>query len=310
MDLLSGILSIMKMSGTLYFRTSFTAPWGVDVPPHQNVIRFHYVHRGRCFARLDDGGKALCLEQGDLVLITRGAQHILSDPEDARVSTLDTVVEDAGFTGRGALVVGDPENGHETQLICGHFAFDPDARHVLLDSLPTFVHVKEYGEASPDWLDSSLNMIGSEVGREKFGGDLIALKLSEIICAQAIRHYVENEGKARPGLAGFTDTHIRTALVALHENPGNSWSVEGLARIAGMSRTAFSNRFNELIGTSPMNYLIDWRMQLARQLLTDTEQPIIDIAMKTGYQSEAAFGRVFKKHFDMPPAGFRRSATT
>jgi len=135
----------------------------------------------------------------------------------------------------------------------------------------------------------------------------IALKLSEIIFTQVIRHYIETEGKSLPGLAGFADSQIRTALIALHNEPAFAWSVNDLAKVAGMSRTAFSNRFNELIGNSPLSYLMDWRMQIARQMLIDTEFPIIDIAHKTGYQSEAAFGRVFKRHFDIPPAGYRRS---
>ncbi len=309
MDLLSGILSVMKMSGSLYFRTSFTSPWGVQVPSHQNVSRFHYVHRGRCYLRLENQSDALFLEQGDLVIITRGASHVISEPQDAVISSLETVVEESGFDGRGALMVGSPENGHETQLICGHFAFDPGVRHVLLDSLPDYVHVKDYGKASPDWLDNTLKMIGSELGHDKLGGDHIAVKLSEIIFTQAIRHYIENDGKSRMGLAGFADDHIRKVLVALHERPGDAWSVEKLAKIAGMSRTAFSNRFTELIGKTPLNYLIDWRMQIARQMLIDTDYPIIDIALKTGYQSEAAFGRIFKRYFNMPPAGFRRNWT-
>lgn len=307
MDLLSGILNVMKMSGSVYFRTSFTSPWGVEVPPHQNVSRFHYVHRGRCYVRVDNQDSTVFLEQGDLIIITRGASHILSEPQDAVISSLDTIVEDAGFTGRGALLVGDPETGHETQLICGHFAFDSGTKHVLLDSLPDYVHVKDYGRASPDWLDNTLKMIGSELGHDKMGGDLIALKLSEIIFTQAIRYYIENDGKSQTGLAGFTDSNIRAALIALHERPGDAWSVDDMAKIAGMSRTAFSNRFNELIGNTPLNYLMDWRMLIARQMLIDTEYPIIDIAMKAGYQSEAAFGRIFKRYFDMPPAGFRRN---
>lgn len=83
--------------------------------------------------------------------------------------------------------------------------------------------------------------------------------------------------------------------------------MESLAKIAGLSRTAFSNRFNELIANTPLNYLTAWRMQLARQLLIDTDIPIIEVAARSGYQSEASFGRVFKRHFDLPPAGFRRS---
>jgi len=231
MDLLSSILSVMKMSGSLYFRTSFTSPWGVAVPSHQNVSRFHYVHRGRCYAQLDNQEAPVALAQGDLIIITRGAPHRLCEPADAPITALDTIVEDAGFNGRGALIVGDPESGHETQLICGHFAFDPGAKHVLLESLPDYIHVRDYAKPSPNWLDSSLHMIGSELGHGKMGGDLIALRLSEIIFTQAIRHYIENDGKTRHGLAGFADPNISMVLNAMHSRPADGWSVEELARV-------------------------------------------------------------------------------
>ena len=307
MDLLSDILNVMQLTGTLYFRTSFTSPWGVEVPPFEKVARFHYVHRGRCFARVEGHSEAICLERGDLVIIAHGARHTLSDPEKVEAKTVDQVVEDSGFSGRGALVFGGADGGHETQLICGHFAFDKVASHVLLDALPPHVHIKDYGKISPDWLDDTLKIIGAEVGGERLGSDLIVLKLTEIIFTQAIRCYLSGEGKNRRGLAGFADTRIRQALEAMHRNPAKRWSVQSLATVAGLSRTKFAYRFNELIGNTPLNYLTAWRMQLARHLLTDPSIPIIEVAERSGYQSEASFGRVFKRHFGVPPAGFRRS---
>ena len=307
MDLLSDILSLMKLSGTLYFRTSFTSPWGLEVPAFQSVSRFHYVHRGRCFAHVEGESEAVLLEQGDLIIITHGARHSLSDPLDVEAKTVDQVVEESGFTGHGALVFGDAAAGHETQLICGHFAFDPGAGHVLLDALPRCIHIKDYGKVSPGWLDDTLKIIAAEAGRDQLGGDLIALKVSEIIFTQAIRHYLAREGRNRQGLAGFADTQIRQALEAIHQEPAKTWTVESLAKVAGMSRTAFSNKFSALITHTPLNYLTSWRMPLARQLLADTDVPIIEVAARSGYQSEASFGRVFKRHFDLPPAGYRRS---
>lgn len=306
MDLLSDILNVMQLSGTLYFRTSFTAPWGLQVPQFENVARFHYVHRGRCYAHIDGQEAPVALEQGDLVIVTRGAPHILSDPVDAQVQSVDQVVQNSGFTGRGALVFGDPGSGHETQLICGHFAFDPGARHILLDALPAYLQIKDYGKSTPDWLDDTLKIIGGEAGNDGLGSDLIALKLSEIIFTQAIRKYLATDGRTRTGLAGFADAQICRALEAIHSEPSKPWTVESLARIAGLSRTSFSNRFNDLLSHTPLNYLTDWRMQIARRLLIDSELPIIDVAERSGYSSEASFGRVFKRHFDVPPASFRR----
>lgn len=311
MDLLSDILNLMKLSGTLYFRTAFTAPWGVDVPAYENVARFHYAHRGRCYVRVDGAASPVALEQGDLIIVPHGARHMLSDPVMETAPDVDTVVAESGFTGRGALVWGNPDGGHETQLICGHFAFDPGARHRLIEALPPAIHLSDYNRAAPDWLDSTLRIIGAEAGQgagpENMGGDLIALRLSEIIFTQAIRLFLQTDGANYPGLAGFADAHVGRALEAMHADPAAGWTVEGLAQVAGMSRTAFATRFGETVATPPLAYLTDWRMQLARRLLLESDLPIIDVAERTGYTSEASFGRVFKKHFDMPPAGYRRT---
>ena len=307
MDLLSDILKLMRLSGTLYFRTAFTSPWGVEVPAFENVARFHYVHRGRCFVTIDGQHSKICLEQGDLIVIMYGAGHILSDPAEVECRTVDQVVEQSGFTGKGALVYGQDGGGHETQLICGHFAFDGRASHILIDTLPAFIHIRDYGRISPGWLNETLNIIGSEVGHHQFGSDLIALKLSEIIFTQVVRHYLAHEGRNRRGFAGFADLQIRQALEAIHSDPANTWTVESLAKVAGMSRTAFANKFTDLVDNTPLNYLTAWRMQLARHMLTDSDLPIIEVATRSGYQSEASFGRVFKHHFDVPPAGYRRS---
>ena len=153
---------------------------------------------------------------------------------------------------------------------------------MLVDALPRYIHIKDYGKVSPGWLDGTLKVIGAEAGGDQLGSDLIALKLSEIIFTQAIRHYLEDEGKNQKGLAGFADPHIRQALEAIHQNPATPWTVERLAREAGLSRTAFSNRFNELTTYTPLNYLTSWRMQLARQLLADSDLPIINVAAQAG----------------------------
>ena len=129
MDLLSSVLAQMKLQGTLYFRTAFSPPWGVRVPAFENVARFHYVHRGRCWLEIAGIEAPLLLEQGDLVLVTRGAEHVLADSRSASVKTVDEVVAESGFTGEGALVYGTQGQGHDTQLVCGHFAFDRDASH-------------------------------------------------------------------------------------------------------------------------------------------------------------------------------------
>lgn len=311
MDLLSDILARLKLTGTLYFRTSFTSPWSVRVPEFENVSRFHFAHKGRCLVRVAESTEPVLLEQGDLIIITRGAGHTLfcDIATENEAMMLDRIVEESGFTGNGTLVYGEIGSSHETQLVCGHFAFDEYATHPIIDALPSFIHIRNYGEASGSWMENTLRVIGSEAGYERMGSDLIALKLSEILFAQALRTYIESEGQQNPVFAGFSDPRIAKALKAIHGQPSNNWTLEKLAKIAGMSRTSFSTTFANCMMASPLNYITQWRMQLARQQLLETHDSMIAIAETAGYQSEAAFGRVFKKHFLVAPATYRRQHT-
>ncbi len=308
MDLLSDILVHLKLKGTLYFRTSFTSPWSVRVPVYKNVARFHYVHQGRCLIRIEGQAAPVPMEQGDLIIITRGAAHnIYSDHADEHpVAALDQVIEESGFTGHGTLVFGEFGSNHETQLVCGHFAFDQDAAHPIIDALPSHIQIRNYGDASGTWLENTLRVIGAEAGRENLGSDLISLKLSEIVFTQALRSYLESAENTNPALAGYADKRITRALIAIHSDPAHGWTLEKLASIAGMSRTSFTTTFTRYMSLSPLVYLTQWRMELARQNLLDTNNPMIEIAAQSGYQSEAAFGRAFKKHYQTAPATYRR----
>ena len=309
MDLLSDILSRMQLSGTLYFRTSFTSPWSIQVPSFENVARFHFAHKGRCLVKVTGETSPVFLEQGDLLIIMRGAAHTLyCDPKtENQAVLLDKVVEESGFDGTGALVYGELGSDHETQLICGHFAFGKNAQHLLIDALPSHIHIQNYGADAGIWMENTLKVIGNEAGCDRLGSNLIALKMSEIIFAQALRTYLQRENPEMPIIAGFTDPNIARALTAIHKSPGARWTLDHLAQVAGMSRTVFSCRFAVCMSITPLEYITRWRMQIARQKLAETNEPITEVAEEVGYRSEASFSRVFKKHYQKAPATFRRS---
>lgn len=309
-DTLSDIFTKLSVEGTLYFRTSFSGKWGVSVPAFENVARFHFAHRGDCSVRLPQSAEILHLAQGDLVIIPHGAAHdLISGPDQAhRTLPLDRVLETSGYTGQGTLVYGSEESQRDTQLICGHFSFAAHAQHLIFDRLPQYVHIKNYGEAAGRWMEASLRMIGDEAGKSQFGGDLIALRLSEVILAQALRCFIETQGSDHIGLAGFADPKLARALAAFHNAPANDWTVEGLAREAGLSRTGFAVQFNAKMGMPPMQYLTSWRMQIACQWLGKHQASIAEVAARTGYSSESAFSRVFKKEIGLSPASYRARA--
>ncbi len=311
LDLLSDILTKLSVQGTLYFRTSFTSPWGVAVPSFKNVARFHFAHRGNCSVSIDGVDKPISLAQGDLIIIPHGATHNLyngQNPEEI-VLPLDNVLEKSGYDGNGVLVYGGDDNDHKTQLICGHFSFESHARHVLIDRLPPFIHVKNYGETSGRWMEATLRMISDETGNRRLGSDLIALKMSEAILAQALRSFIENDATLQWGLTAFSDKQLCKALDAFHKKPDAPWTVETMAQCAGMSRTSFAVQFQKKMAMSPMQYVSSWRMEIAKQYLTNPSMSLSDTAESVGYASDSAFSRVFKKEIGMTPASFRKAAT-
>lgn len=306
LDSLSDILTRLSIQGTLYFRTAFTPPWGVAVPNYQNVARFHYADRGDCMVRLPDTGEDVRLAQGDLIIIPHGARHDLySGRGQDEVLPLDQVLQLSGYDGEGVLVYGGEDDQRDTQLICGHFSFTKGARHLIFDQLPSHIHIPNYGDSAGRWMEASLRLIGDEVGRNRAGGDLIALKMSEVIFTQALRTFLEREGDKHIGLSGFADPQISRALSAFHGEPAKDWSVEGLAREAGLSRTGFAVQFANKMGITPMQYLTSWRMQIACQDLSTHNMSVAEVAERVGYASDSAFSRVFKKEIGVSPAAYR-----
>lgn len=309
LDLLSDILTRLSLEGTLYFRTSFTEPWGVRVPAFRNVARFHYAHRGEALVRVEGQSTPIFLARGDLAIVPHGAAHVLScrhtGPDEAL--PLDDVLVQSGFPGHGTLVWGGTESAQDTQLICGHFALAEGSRHILLDRLPPSIHLRGYGDELGPWLEATLRVIGAEAGGARLGGDLIALKMSEAIFAQAIRAHIEQSAVMadESGIAGFADSNIGRALTAFHRAPASEWTVEKLAREAGLSRTGFAERFVSRIGVTPMSYVTSWRMQIAREALAKGRLSVAETAELSGYASESSFSRVFKKEIGRSPAAFR-----
>lgn len=307
LDLLSDILTNLSMRGTLYFRTSFTKPWGVAVPSYENVARFHFAHRGGCLVSVEGEDTPISIAQGDLIIIPHGNSHEIycgHEPERT-IMPLDAVLEQSGYEGSGVLVHGGEEPQSETQLICGHFSFEQHAKHILMERLPPFIHLKNYGETAGKWMEATLRVIGDEAGGQRMGGDLIALKMSEAILAQAIRSFIESSDAPEWGLSAFSDTNLRRALDVFHKAPSKNWTVETLAQSAGMSRTSFAVLFQKKMNMTPLQYMTSWRMEIAKKALAVPTNNLSDAAESAGYTSDSAFARVFKKETGYTPAQFK-----
>lgn len=307
MDNLSEILSVTKVKSSLYFRTAFTAPWGVTVPSFNHVARFHYVSKGQCWVRVDGDSDPQCLEQGDLVVVPLGRAHTLSDTPDRKPTALDRLVEEAKYEGDGCLVYGGPETQAPTALICGHFEYADEILNPLLRQLPPAIVLRRSMIGDVQWLDEGLLFLSKEIDGDRPGRDALVQRISEILLIQVLRQYLEHAPEGSTPVSALRDPRLARALEVMHHRPEDRWTVASLAAEAGMSRTAFAGRFQQLMGLAPLEYLTDWRLRKATKLLRETGSPVRVIAYQCGYESEAAFARAFKKRFGVSPGEYRRT---
>ena len=308
MDVLSDILGALRLRGTLYFSTEFGRPWGVRVPELGRVARFHLVVRGDTWVRVMPDGEPLHLEAGDMVLIPHGAEHVLADTPDTPCRTVDEVVEEAGFTGEGTLVYGEPDGGGPTRLVCGHFDFDAGFDHPFLAQLPPALVVRWDEAVSGSPLEDAFRFVTREVREGRPGHEAVARRLSEVLFVQAIRFWADSAEHERGVLAALDDPGLGRALAAIHDRPEERWTLEALARKAAMGRTAFAERFREVVGETPYQYLTDWRIQNARRLLAESRLSLEQVALRVGYESASSFSRAFKRCLGTTPGAYRRSS--
>lgn len=305
MDALTDILNTLRLSSSLYFRTELTAPWGLEVPAKGKVARFHIVIRGQCWLQINGQTEGAFMSNGDLVIIPHGAAHTIADQCATEIRPLAEVLDDVSYVGSGPLIYGG--GGAGCCLVCGEFAFNELECHPLLENLPAKLTVSGDSSYNTQWLDSAIGFIAHEAASMQPGANAIIDRLSEIILVQVVRATLDCAAEKIPFLSAFTDSRINQALSAIHGNPSHKWSVEKLGKVACMSRSAFSNRFTELVHMTPLQYVIFVRVQKASRLLIDTNMSLISIAESVGYQSEAAFSEAFKKQFKLRPGEYRRS---
>lgn len=156
------------------------------------------------------------------------------------------------------------------------------------------------------WLEAVMRFVASEVRAGQPGSEAIIHRLTEIIFIQVVRTFVDREGDRAGCLAAVLNPKLGRSMSKIHLAPEKPWTVESLAREAGMSRTVFADRFTNLVGMTPLAYVTHWRMERARRDIRETDLPLIDIAENIGYSSEAAFNRAFKRQFNQTPGQVRR----
>jgi len=299
MDVLSTVLEATRLKSVVYSKFPLAAPWGLDVVKDDNS-QFWRLVSGRCTVGSPDG-RVIELAVGDLVFVPHGSAHWIADsaaslrmpsPEFVKARRAGTPVFNSG--------------GEVTELIAGHFEFDYQPLHPFLKDLPSIIHIRQYVTENGLLLKQVAQLMLNELTNERPGSSVMLKCLSEIMFVNIIRAYLEQAAPDTGFLSAINDTRISKALKLMQDSPQIDWTLESLASESGMSRSVFFNRFKKLVHETPLSYLTNWRMRQAQKLLTTDRSNISEIAASVGYQSEAAFNRIFKSKTGQTPAVYRR----
>lgn len=319
-DALSDVLRAIKLTGALFFGVDASSPWSVEVPhahsfakiilPRaQHVISYHIIARGSGWVQVGSHSPVEFYE-GDILVIPHQDPYAMCSALDVRsgLSTEDSV-EFFRVMAAGQLPSTVTEGGGGqplTKYICGFLGCDAKPFNPLLEALPRLMRLRRGTGDVSNLLDSLIDLTLGEASEERGGAQCIRLRLSELMFVEVLRLYLETLQPDQIGwLAGLRDPVVGRSMALLHKKPAQGWTLDGLAREAGVSRSVLAARFTALVGCPPMHYLMRWRVQLAARQLSDGPAKVSAIGRDVGYESAAAFSRAFKRIAGVSPAEWR-----
>ena len=297
MDPLSDVLSLLKPRSYISAGLDAGGEWALSFAAPDG-IKFNAVIRGACWVSVEGHPEPQRLEEGDCFLLTRGRPFVLATDQSLEPTDSGPIYATAT---KGIAVC---NGGGDFFLVGGRFAFSGDHAEALFGTLPPIVHVREASNQA-SVLRWSLDQLATELRDRQPGGFLVAEHLAHIMLVQILRLHLT----AQDGVGWFFalfDRQMGAVMSAMHSDPAHRWTVEELARLAGMSRSSFAQRFRQVVGAPPMEYLTRWRMLVAGDRLRNSSENISSIAMSLGYESESAFSTAFKRTMLCSPRQYQR----
>jgi AraC-like DNA-binding protein len=310
-DPIADLLHSVRLSGAVFLEADFTEPWSVSSKltreecerlgaHHGRVIAYHYVASGTALVKVE-GGFALSVGPGEIVLLPRNDDHVLASDLGLRPALADSyiTVSDEGMC---KLTYGG--GGAPTAVYCGYLAHD-ESLHPLLSLLPQAIKLKVEEVDGAQWIETTFRYAARQPNDPARQRPAMIARLAELLLVEGLRQHMARH--ASPGfLDGLRDDAISRALAMMHSDIARSWTTQALAETVAMSRSAFADRFTRVVGAPPMRYLGQRRLEEASRRLQQTRGTVASIAFAVGYASEAAFTRSFKKAFGVPPVAWRR----
>jgi AraC-like DNA-binding protein len=317
-DALSDVLRSIRLNGAAFFDVTVRAPWVLAAPPSsecapyvmpgaKHVIEYHVMTAGYCYAGLLNE-EPVRLEAGDILIFPQGDGHIFSSEPGLTAEPNMDIYRPPDDIQLPMPIVAGSGDGEEARIVCGFLGYDASPPHPLMEALPRMIHSRAATREAGSWLDYFVPVAVAECGNKRPGGESVLGRMSELMFVEVIRQYIETLPQTEHGwLAGLRDRSVGRALNLIHGSPAHDWTLEKMAGTVGLSRSSLAERFNCFVGVPPMQYLTNWRMQLAAGLLRDGAESIAEIACQVGYESEAAFSRAFKRSLGVAPAAWRKA---
>ena len=320
-DTLSEVLKAVRLKGAVFFDVEASAPWVAEalpaneiataiLPDSEHVMEYHVITSGSCWASVvGHDTEPVRLLAGDVVAFPQGHAHVMSSAPGMRGDP-GPVGDALPKTDAQLPVLFNIDGGgaEQTHLVCGFLGCDSRPFNPLIEALPPILHIPSSDTAHSSWLKEFTRFAVMEANQKRMGGSGILSKLGELMFAELVRRYVESlPEESRGWLGGLRDRYIGRALNLMHAEPTRDWTLNELAKEAGLSRSSFAERFTLYVGIPPMQYLQKWRLQIAASRLLEGGGGIAAIAADVGYESEAAFSRAFKRVIGASPADWRDS---
>jgi len=294
-DPLSEVITLLQPRAVFSRRISGAGRWGVRYSAFGEPS-FCAVLEGSCRLAVE-GHRPLTLEAGDFVLLPATPGFTMSGFEPARLEQLDPKIMSKLV---GELRHGTRGGRPDVRVLGGWFAFDSPDTGLLVSLLPSLVHVR-----GVERLSVLVRMVGEEASESRPGRDLVLIRLVEVLLIEALRAAPGDD--APPGLLrGLADERLAPAIRQIHNQVARSWTVPMLAKSAALSRSAFFERFTRTVGLPPMEYVLSWRMAVARDLLRRQDMPVGEVAERVGYGSASTFSTAFSRHVGQPPGRYAR----
>jgi AraC-like DNA-binding protein/mannose-6-phosphate isomerase-like protein (cupin superfamily) len=310
-DALSALLEAIQVRSVVYCRSELGAPWGFRVTQSPQP-KFHIVLSGAATLTVDtgegkEGGEALAVAAGDLVLLPRGSGHVMRDRSTSRLRHLDRILQDHPVDAAGMMHYGG--HGPKTLVVCG--GFETASSNDVLAWLPPVLVFDTADNGLGRWLDPMIDLVRNE-SRTKPGDAAVVAKVADVFLTDVLRHYLTSSKGSLTitPLSASTDPTIADAVALMHNRASEPWTIAALAHQVGMSRSSFAARFRAAVGVAPIAYLTRLRLARAAGSLATSTRPLAEEARSAGYDNESSFSKAFARRYGQPPGKYRAARRT